>query len=299
MGLMAVVLLLLANPAAAALKVFACEPEWAALAMELGGSHVDTYSATTALQDPHRIQARPSLIAKFRQADLVICTGAELEAGWLPALVEKANNPKVLPGSPGYFEASRFVQMLEIPAVVDRSMGDVHAYGNPHIQTSPASIATVADALALRLAELDPANAGSYRQRHQQFSTRWSEAMRKWTADARPLVGVAVVSAHKSWPYLYAWLGMREVATLEPKPGVPPSASHLAQVVTNLKSQSARMVIFAAYQDRKSADWLAQRTKLPAVELPYTVGAEGADDLFKLFDVTIVRLLQAAGTSAE
>jgi zinc/manganese transport system substrate-binding protein len=287
------------QPAAAALKVFACEPEWAALATELGGTSVDVYSATTALQDPHRIQARPSLIAKFRQADLVVCTGAELEIGWLPALVEKANNPRVLPGSPGFFEASRYVRMLEVPVVLDRSQGDVHPYGNPHIQTAPDNIAVIAKALAVRLAEVDPVNAAWYQQQHERFSARWSAAMQKWAADARPLAGIAVVSAHKSWPYLYGWLGMREVATLEPKPGIPPSASHLAEVLENLKTQQARMIIFAAYQDRKPADWLAQRTGLPTVELPYTVGGvESADDLFKLFDVTLERLLQAAGVSA-
>ena len=287
------------QPAAAALKVFACEPEWAALAQELGGGHVDVYAATTGLQDPHRIQARPSLIARYRQADLVVCTGAELEIGWLPALVEKANNPRVLPGSPGFFEASRYVRMLEVPVVLDRSQGDVHPYGNPHIQTAPDNIAVIAKALAVRFAEVDPVNAAWYQQQHERFSARWSAAMQKWADDARPLAGITVVSAHKSWPYLYGWLGMREVATLEPKPGIPPSASHLAEVLENLKTQQARMIIFAAYQDRKPADWLAQRTGLPTVELPYTVGGvESADDLFKLFDVTLERLLQAAGVSA-
>lgn len=283
-----------APPAAAALKVFACEPDWAALATELGGNDVETYSATTAQQDVHKIQARPSLIAKYRQADLVICTGSELEIGWLPALAEKGNNPAVLPGTPGYFEASQYVQRLEIPVRFDRSQGDVHPDGNPHVQTNPRNITPIAQALAERLAVLDPARAADYRQRHQQFARRWSAAMEKWEARAKPLNGIAVVSHHKTWVYLYDWLGIREVATLEPKPAIPPSAAHLAQVLESVKRSPVKMIVYSAYEDSKAADWLAQRVNIPVVQLPLSVGgAKGAEDLFGLYDVTIDRLLQA------
>jgi len=285
-----------AQPAAAALKVFACEPDWAALARELGGNDVETYSATTAQQDVHKIQARPSLIAKYRQADLVICSGAELEIGWLPALADKGNNPAVLPGKAGYFEASQYVRMLEIPLRFDRSQGDVHPSGNPHVQTSPRNISPIAQALAERLAELDPARAADYRQRHEQFARRWSEALEKWDARAKPLKGVAVVSHHKTWVYLYDWLGIREVATLEPKPAIPPSAAHLAEVLASVKRNPVKMVTYSAYEDSHAADWLAQRVNVPAVQLPLSVGgAKGAEDLFGLYDVTIDRLLQALG----
>jgi zinc/manganese transport system substrate-binding protein len=280
---------------ALALDVFACEPEWGALAAELGGKDVRVYTATTALQDVHRIQARPSLIAKYRQADLVVCTGAELEVGWLPALADKGNNPAVLPGRPGYFEAARAVPMLEVPASVDRSLGDVHPYGNPHIQTAPDNIGRVAAALAKRLVELDPARAAGYRKRAAAFDARWRAAMQRWDAQRAPLKGLAVVSAHRSWTYLYAWLGMKEVATLEPKPGIPPSAGHLERVLAELGRTPATMVIRAAYQDRRPSDWLASRARITAVELPFTVGgAPGADDLVGLFDVTLQRLLEAA-----
>lgn len=284
---------LAAQPAAAALKVFACEPEWAALVTELGGRHVEVYSATTALQDAHRVQARPSLIARYRQADLLVCTGAELEIGWLPALAEKGNNPKLVPGAPGHFEASRHVTMLEVPVSVDRSRGDVHPYGNPHIQTSPVTIAKVAAPLAAKLAELDSAHADDYRSALQQFQLRWQEAMARWSAKAQPLRGVAVISAHRSWIYLYDWLGMREVGALEAKPGIPPSGAQLEQVLASLKSQPAKLVIYAAYQDRRPVEWLTQRAKIAAVELPMSPGgAPGTDSLFGLFDVTIDRLLQ-------
>lgn len=284
----------IALPAQAALKVFACEPEWAALSKELGGDNVDVYAATTALQDVHKIQPRPSLIAKYRQSDLVVCTGAELEIGWLPPLAEKGNNPKVNPGTPGYFEASRFISMMEVPSRLDRSEGDVHPYGNPHVQTAPDSIAAVAKGLSDKLAEIDAAHAADYRSRYQQFNTKWTAAMQKWAAKGKPLNGVAVVSSHKGWSYMYRWLGMQEVATLEPKPGIPPSAAHLEEVLAGLKIKPAKMVVFAAYQDRRPADWLAEHASIPAVELPFSVGGvAGTDDLFGLFDVTLDRLLAA------
>lgn len=286
-------------PAQAALKVFACEPEWAALATELGGSDVEVYSATTALQDVHKIQPRPSLIAKYHQADLSVCTGAELELAWLSPLAEKGSNPKLLPGAAGAFEASRFVQMMDLPSRLDRSEGDVHPYGNPHIQTAPDNIAAVAKALALKLEQLDAAHAAGYQQRYATFSSRWTAAMQQWQARAAPLKGVAVISGHKSWSYLYRWLGMQELATLEPKPGIPPSAAHLEEVLAGLKTKPAKMVIYAAYQDRRPADWMAEHAGIPAVELPFSVGgAPGTDDLFGLFDVTIARLLKAAGAAS-
>ncbi len=283
-----------AQPVTAALKIFACEPDWAALAKELGGNDVETYSATTAQQDVHKIQARPSLIAKYRQADLVICTGSELEIGWLPALADKGNNPAVLPGTPGYFEASQYVQRLEIPVRFDRSQGDVHPSGNPHVQTNPRNILPIAQALAERLAALDAAHAADYRQRHEQFAQRWSVALEKWEARAKPLKGIAVVSHHKTWVYLYDWLGIREVVTLEPKPAIPPSAAHLAEVLASVKRSPVRMVVYSAYENSQAAEWLAQRTNIPVVQLPLSVGgAKGAEDLFGLYDVTIDRLLQA------
>lgn len=281
---------------ALALQVFACEPEWGALVQELGGADTETYVATTALQDVHRIQARPSLIARYRQADLLVCTGAELEVGWLPALADKGNNPKVRPGAPGYFEAYRHVAMRDIPASLDRSEGDVHPFGNPHIQTSPANILAVARPLAQRLAELDPGHARNYQKRLADFEARWMAATERWSARARSLKGLNVVSAHQGWSYLYQWLGLHEVATLESKPGVPPSAGYLDKLLGQIKSTPVAFVVYAAYQDPRSAQWLAKRAGLPTVELPFSVGgAEGTADLFGLFDVTLDRLLAAAG----
>lgn len=284
-------------PAHAALRVLACEPEWAALAQELGGALVEASSATTAQQDPHQIQARPSLIARVRNADLVACTGAELEAGWLPLLLQQSGNAKVQPGQPGYFAAADAVRKLEVPASVDRSQGDVHAAGNPHIQTDPRNIATVANALAARLQQLDAANAATYQQQAAAFQQKWQQAIARWNAQAAPLRGLPVVSQHKAFVYLYDWLGLKEVAVLEPRPGVDPSAAHLQNVVNALKATPARMVITSSYQDPKPSEWLSRNANLPMVRLPFTVGGSPqAKDLVGLFDDTIARLLAAAST---
>jgi zinc/manganese transport system substrate-binding protein len=273
---------------AAAFDIFACEPEWGALAQELGGDHVSIYVATNALQDPHQVQAKPSLLARARRANLVVCTGAELEIGWLPVVLRQSGN------SAGYFEAANYVQKLEVPTILDRAAGDIHPGGNPHIQTDPRNIGRVATALAQRLAELDPANASYYQTRHQDFAKRWDAAIQRWEKEAAPLRGIAIVAHHKSWAYLYHWLGMREIAELEPKPGVEPTAAHLEEVLAQLKRQPARMIIRSAYEDARASEWLAERARIPAVMLPFTVGGSvGAKDLFGLYNDSVQRLLQA------
>jgi len=281
-----------ALPSMAALQILACEPEWGALAQELGGEKVSVYVATNAFQDPHRVQAKPSLLAKARNADLLVCTGADLEIGWLPVLQQQAGNPNIQPGRPGSFEAAAFVSMLEVPASIDRSMGDIHPGGNPHIQTDPRNIARVATALAQRLASLDPANDGTYRANHQKFADRWRTAIADWEKRAAPLKGLPVVVHHRSFAYLENWLGIRAVAQIEPKPGVEPTTAHLSEVLARLQSQPAKAVVRAAYNDGRGSDWLAERAHIPAVVLPFTVGGtERAKDLFSLFDDTIHTLL--------
>ena len=278
--------------ASAAVNVFACEPEWASLARELGGDKVSAFSATTAMQDPHHIEARPSLIARLRNADLLVCSGSELEVGWLPLLLTQSGNGRLQPGSPGYIEASQFVRKLEVPRVLDRSLGDVHPGGNPHIHTDPRNIAKVAEVLAQRLAQVDPGNAALYRQKETEFQKRWQAAIARWEAQAARLKGVPLVEHHKGFSYLIDWLGMREVGDLEPKPGVPPTTAHLAQLVEQMKAQPAKMIVYSSYDDPRAAQFLSQRTGIPAVMLPFTVGgSDRAKDLFGFFDDLIARLL--------
>jgi zinc/manganese transport system substrate-binding protein len=291
----ALALSLCSGASQATLNVVACEPEWASLTQELGGDLVRVFSATSAMQDPHRIEARPSLIARVRNADLLVCTGMELEVGWLPVLLQQSGNARLAANSPGNFEAGRFVTPLELPNRLDRSEGDVHAGGNPHIQGDPRNIARVADALAQRLAQIDPANAAAYSARRDSFAQRWSSALQRWTAQAAPLKGVAVVEHHKNMSYLLNWLGMRQVGTLEPKPGLEPSAGHLAALSSQLKREPAKMVLRAAYQDAKASQWLAEHAGVTAVVLPFTVGGnDKAVDLFGLFDSTVQLLLEGA-----
>jgi zinc/manganese transport system substrate-binding protein len=290
---LATMLMLWLAPAGATLNVFATVPEWGALAEELGGDKVKIYVATNALQDPHHVEAKPSLIARARGADLIVATGAELEIGWLPLVLQQAGNPKVQPGNPGYFEAAPFVTLLDKPTRLDRAEGDVHAAGDPHIQTDPRNIALVAAPLAARLAEVDPPNAAYYQARYKAFAERWTAAIARWEKEAAPLKGVPIIVQHKAFTYLIAWLGMKEVAALEPKPGIEPTTAHLSEVLAITQRQPVKMVLRAAYQSDRASQWIAERAKINAVALPFTVGGDdAAKDLSGLFDDTIQRLLK-------
>jgi len=277
----------------AVINVFACEPEWAALAKALSDGEIKIYSATTSTQDPHHIQARPSLIAKARRADLLICTGAELEAGWLPLLLRKAGNAKIQPGQPGYFMAADYVDMLEVPTTLDRSLGDIHASGNPHIHLEPNNIARVANALTQRLVELDENNSVRYQKNKKQFIKRWQQAMADLSERAASLRGQKIVMHHNSWPYLNHWLGMSAVATLEPIPGVPPASSHLARLKNRLSHDDVAMIIHAAYVNERSAQWLSAKTGIPVVSLPASVDFQQGETLVQFYNALIDALMAA------
>jgi len=274
-----------------ALNVFSCEPEWAALVEELAGGNVEITEATSAFQDPHMLQARPSLIAGARNADLLICTGADLEIGWLPLLLRRSGNPGIQPGSPGHFMAADHVRRIEIPANIDRSQGDVHPQGNPHIHLHPRNIERVAEALAGRLAELDPANAETYRANADDFLRRWSNARTRWEERAEALAGMRLVSHHRSFSYLADWLDLDIVATLESKPGIPPSGAQLSRLLEQLTPAPPVGIIRAPFENERPAHWLSDRLSIPVIEMAYTVGgADTATDLFRLYEHTIATL---------
>ena len=286
--------LMLACGAQAELRVFATVPEWAALARELGGDRVKVYSATSAFQDPHRIEAKPSLLAQARQANLVVAAGAELEVGWLPLVLRDSGNAVIQPGRPGYFEAAACVDRLEVPSVVDRAHGDVHAAGNPHIHLDPHRVQKVAEALAARLAEVDAPNAATYQANLKAFSGKWQAAIARWEREGAPLKGVGVLVHHASFTYLTHWLGMKELGTLEPKPGIEPTSGQLSGLLARQQAAPARMVLRTAYNPEGPSQWIAGKSGTPAVLLPYTVGGTpAAKDLVGLFDDTLQRLLQA------
>ncbi len=221
-----------------------------------------------------------------------MCTGAELEIGWLPVLEKTAGNNKVQSGQPGYFMAADYVAKLEVPTRADRAEGDVHPYGNPHVHLDPRNLARIGQALSEQLAKVDPANAAYYKARWNEFDPHLRTAIAGWQAKAAPLKGMKVVPYHKDLSYLINWLGLVEVATIEPKPGIPPSAGQLSELLTKLQSDPPAAIMITAHTDPKAAEWLSERTKIPVVLLGYTVGGNPqSTDLFSLFDDTINRLL--------
>ncbi len=278
--------------AASALNIFVCEPEWGSLLEELAGDQAEITVATTAFQDPHRLQARPSLIAAVRRADLVVCTGADLEIGWLPLLLRRSGNAKIQAGNPGYFLAADFVRRLEVPKSIDRAQGDVHPQGNPHIHLNPRNIRRVADALAERLTKLDPGNSKDYDMRLDDFQSRWRDATQRWEDRTLSLQGMRLASHHRSFSYLADWLDLDIVATLESKPGVPPSGAQLAKLLEQLTPNPPLGVIRTPFENEKPSMWLAERLDLAEITLPYTIGGtDESTDLFTLYDETI-RMLE-------
>jgi zinc/manganese transport system substrate-binding protein len=286
--------LLLGAPVQAQLNVFATVPEWGALAEELGGDKIKVYVATNALQDPHRVQARPSLLARARSAQLLLATGADLEIGWLPLLQRDAGNPRILPGAPGMFEASQYVQLLGIPTSVDRSMGDVHAAGNPHIQTDPRNFLPIARALTERLVLLDSVNSSFYHDRLRSFIFKWQANIDRWAVSAQPLRGEKIWVQHDGFLYLNDWLGLVQVGTLESSPGVDPSVAHLGTVLQRQNQLKGRVIVTSAYLGDAASKWFSEKANVPLVVLPFTVGGnKEATTLEALFENTVARLLKA------
>lgn len=286
----AMIILSSSSLAAAKLNVFACEPEWAALTQEIATDRVNISTAISADQDPHQVQARPSLISAVRQADLVFCTGAELEIGWLPVLLSRAANPKVQ-NAPGLFYATDQVSLIEKPDSVDRAHGDVHAAGNPHMHLDPYRVAIVAEALTERLGNLDPANRIHYQHQLELFLTRWRASIAQWEFRAAGLKGSAVVVHHRSFSYLLNWLGMHAVAEMEPKPGIPPSPKHLAEILEKVETENVRLILFTSFNGNQAANWLAKRSGACAVQLPFS----HEQSLFDLYNQLIDTLISKQG----
>jgi len=287
-------LMLLVPQAFAKVNVFACEPEWKSLVETIGGSHVKVYSATTAFQDPHHIEARPSLIAKTRQADLLVCTGAELEIGWLHLLLRQSGNASIQENERGHFLAADHVVRIEVPKELDRSNGDVHAGGNPHVYWDPNRLLTIADALTQRLQLIDPKNQSFYQQNFTVFNERWKKNIVRWEKQAAVLQGKKVIVYHKNWSYLINWLGLIEVGDIEPKPGLPPTSAHLAYLLKQARSDQPDYILLANYQNPKGAKWLSKKTNIPLMSLPFTVGgSQQAIDLESLFDEVLSTLTHA------
>lgn len=281
--------------AQAKINVFACAPEWAALAKEIGGDLVKVKSATTAFQDVHHIRAKPSLLAAMRKADIVFCSGSALESGWLPILTKKAGSPDVQPETMGWIMASDYVEKLEMHHKhIDRSMGHIHPEGNPHVHLNPNHISDISSVFVERLFVLDQGNLAAYDASHKKFESHWNAKLKEWEEKTEDLKGAKVVVYHNAWAYLLDWLEIDVVASLEPKPGLPATASHLQKVLDKVKSQDVKAILVAPFERKDAAKWLSSKSGIPILELPFTVGgSEKADDLTSLFDETIKVLVNA------
>ncbi|NUZ06474.1 metal ABC transporter substrate-binding protein [Piscinibacter koreensis] len=293
-GVAALTLAFAAN-AAHALTVFACEPHWAALVRELA-PHAQVRSATHAGQDPHHIEARPSLLAAMRQADVALCTGASLEVGWLPMLQSRSGNGRVQAGAPGMLMAAEFVSLIDPRPGAGGSPfeGDVHPEGNPHFQLDPKRMLSVAEGVAKRLQQLDPARRDDIQRRWEAWSADWRGRIAQWERKAAPLRGMRVAAQHTTFAYLWGWLGIEQVADLEPRPGTPPSAAHLQRLLEQTRAVPPRAVVVATYQDARGAQWLAERvgSGVPVLQLPSSVTDDGPTaTLAGLYDQLLDRLL--------
>ena len=288
-----IVLLFIVQPAFAKLEILACEPEWAALVTEIGGDHVKVTSATTAMQDPHQIQARPSLIAKARRADMIACSGAGLEAGWLPILLKKSANPKIQTGKPGNFIATDHV---DLQGKIQNDPNNLHAAGNPHVHFDPQRILLIASALTDVMSQIDTDKAAIYQSNLNRFSDEWSAAIQGWQQKTISLKNTSVIVHHDSWIYLVQWLGLKQVATLEPQHGISPSTRYLADLLEQIKSQPVDMILRSGYEDERPSKWLSEKTGIPIVSIPFSViDYSNKDSLKQWMDEVINELLQGKG----
>jgi ABC-type Zn uptake system ZnuABC Zn-binding protein ZnuA len=286
--------LLLAAPLAGAVRVVTTTTDLASIARAVGGERVEVTALAAGFQDPHFVDAKPSFLLRLQKADLFLQAGLELEAGWAPTLLANARNPKLLPGGPGFVDASTGIERLEVPTAADRSAGDIHPYGNPHYWLDPANGARIAANIAAGLKRVDGAGAAAYDAGYAAFARDLDAALARWTAAAQPLAGVPVVAYHNLFPYLQRRFGFRAVAFVEPKPGIPPSGRYLAELAETMRRDRVEVILTSTFYDQKTAKLLAQLAGAEVVTLASSVeGVPEATDYFALFDENLERLLAA------
>lgn len=292
--LSAVLSAIVATAADAKIKVVTTLPDFASLAREIGGDKVDVSTMAKPTEDPHFVDARPSFVVQLRDADVLIDGGAELELGWLPPLLQNARNPKLEVGKPGRVQASQGVRLMNVPANVTRAAGDVHALGNPHFMTDPIIAKVVAQHIAQSFAAVDPPNAAFYDSNYKKFEATINAKLQEWGAAMLPFKGQSVVAYHDSWVYFAHRFGLNIDTFLEPKPGIPPSPSHLAEVIEKMKAQKIKAIIVEPFHDRKIAEKVASSTDAKVVDFAQYPGAiPGTDSYVKLIDTLVSRLAAA------
>jgi len=278
--------------AEAKLNVVATLPDFGALAREIGGDKIEVTVMAKPTEDPHFVDARPSFVVQLRTADVLIEGGAELEIGWLPPLLQNARNPKIEVGKPGRVVASQGVRLMNVPANVTRAAGDVHALGNPHFMTDPIIAKAVAQHIAQSFSTVDSANAASYDANYKKFEATINAKLQEWGATLLPFKGQNVVAYHDSWPYFAHRFGVKIDIFLEPKPGIPPSPSHLAEVIDQMKAQKIKAIIVEPFQDRKIAERVASATGAKVINFAQFPGGLGGTDTYaKLIDRLVTNLL--------
>lgn len=295
LAIVALCLAALARPAAAELKVVTTTTDLADIAARIAGERASVEALARGFQNPHHVDAKPSLIVRLIDADLFIATGLGLEESWAPALLRGARNRRIFPGAPGYLEAGDVVTPLEVPANPSRAEGDVHPQGNPHFMADPANARPVAEAIANRLAKLDPAGAASYRSNLASFTAELERRIAGWTDRMKPLKGTAFVSYHRDWIYFAARFGLRTAGEIEPKPGIPPTASHTAALIDMMKAQNVGIVIADPWYEARTGAFIARETGATVVELALFPGAmPGTDSYFDAIEHNVTRMLAAS-----
>jgi zinc/manganese transport system substrate-binding protein len=282
----------------AKLVVVATLPAFAALAQEVGADKIEVTALAKPTEDPHFVDARPSFVVKMRSADVLIEGGAELEAGWLPPLLQNARNSKIEVGQPGRVVASQGIRLLNVPANASRAEGDVHALGNPHFFTDPIIAKAIAQHIAQAFAAVDPTNAATYQANYKKFEATIDTKLQEWGKAMLPFKGANVVSYHDSWPYFARRFGVTMDTFLEPKPGIPPSPSHLAEVIAKMKAQKSKAIIVEPFHNRKIAEKVASATGAKVVDFAQYPGAlPNTETYVKLIDALVSRLAAALGGS--
>ncbi len=277
------------------LKIVTSTTDLAALAQEVGGDRVEVESIARGYQDPHYVEAKPSFLLKLRKADLLLAVGLQLEIGWLPPLITQCGNPRIQPGAPGYFDASQFAEILEIPTTqVTRAMGDVHPLGNPHYWLDPENGLRIARGIQQKLAAMRPEDAGSFAQRYESLRQRLADAQQRWDEQMKPYRGRKVVTYHRSWPNFTKHFGLDVVGYVEPRPGIPPSPGHTVELIRMMKRENIKLILVEPYFDLKTPNAVARETGAQVVVLLPSVGGEKEiTDYFKLFDYDIALLVKA------
>jgi len=289
-----------ASVAHAKLNIVASTPDVGAVAKEIGKDKVEVMSIAKPTEDPHFVDAKPSFIVKLNKADILIEGGLQLEIGWLPPLVLSARNQKILPGNPGYIVASPGIHVLEVPTEATRAMGDIHAYGNPHYMLDPDNGKIFATQLCEQLCQIDKANCNYYKDNLKDFTKRLDQKLSEWQKAMKPFRGTKIVTYHKTFPYFAQRFDLNVVGELEPKPGIPPSPTHLNTLIPMMKNEGVKLILTEQFRERKIPEFVAAQTGAKVVIVPIMVGGQKEiQDYLALFDYTINQIVSALKTKSQ